>query len=371
MAPSALLAYTPVSGDLQKHTFLTEYIESDDRKDHSRVAFVDMVTTAAHDGQHVAIAKRDIERGELIEKGILRLVDGLSGSTPNPHVLRLGQDFELSSTKRPVGCPFIASGTLMLYGKAVDTYNVELAVHTPVGHADDAHEFVVVAAEHIPAGAPLVRKVAQFSGEEAPVRYADVYHLSEEDVERYLDFRAELDKKVADKAGVAPDMLHADAIREHVQLTNEGRLPIVECSKTVVLPHPSWGGYGTFATEDIAAGEIVEWGLHRRIDGLHGDSCPFVFTWNSSGERNPDGNMWAMGTGDVGFMNSDVPANARVYRLYGAYRYVIVAKRDIRKGEEVMHLYVSSSWRKCFAEDENLPKLLPIDNMTGMIQKVQ
>merc|ERR1719265_1249413 len=145
-------------------------------------------------------------------------------------------------------------------------------------------------------------------------------------------------------------------------MTRESTLPATDCSKTVVLPHPSWPGYGAFAVQDIKAGEAIEWGLMRSINGLDGDKCTYVFTWNSDGRRKKEGNLWCMGGSNSMFWNSDNPANARMYRLYGGYRYLIVAKRDIRAGEEVMHLYASSSWRKCFVQDEYLPKLLPVES---------
>jgi len=100
-----------------------------------------------------------------------------------------------------------------------------------------------------------------------------------------------------------------------------------------------------------------------RIHGLDGDKCPYVFTYNPDGKRySGNQNIWGTGCGNAMFYNSDYPANVRMYRFYEHFRYLIVAKEDIKEGEEVMHLYASSSWRKCFVQDAALPKLVPVED---------
>ena len=155
-----------------------------------------------------------------------------------------------------------------------------------------------------------------------------------------------------------PDFLHEGQIREHVQATNSNTHLLASENNTCVLPHPLWGGFGVFANRDIGAGEIVETGLTGHLQHYDGNYCPYVFTYNPTGERRAEGqqNIWAAGGGNSMFYNSDYPPNVRMYRFFSHWRYIIVAKRPIQKGEEVMHLYASSSWRVCFVEDERLPQ---------------
>jgi len=226
----------------------------------------------------------------------------------------------------------------------------------------EGFEFDAVASEDIPAGSRLVRKVADDNLVAPLPQYAADYHMSDETLEAYIAHVRKMDEEKAALAGVKPDVLHEDVIREHIQQTRSGQAPILS-ELTVTLPHPVWGGFAVFACQDIKAGEIVECGLHAKIEGLQGDKCPYVFTWNSDGKRYTDGreNTWATGSGNAMFYNSDYPSNVRMYRLFDQFRYIIVATTDIKEGEEVMHLYASSSWRKCFVQDDYLPKLLPVE----------
>lgn len=252
----------------------------------------------------------------------------------------------------------------MLYQKDADRYNVEISAKQ--SHVE-GFEFDTVAVEDIPVGAPLVRKFLPNSASlrihSSPLRLADATKMSELDVEAFISYQSEADERVAEKAGVAPLYLHKDVIYDHVRSTKSGSQPIVDCTKTVTLPHPIWDGFGVFASQDICAGDIVESGFMFPIKGLDGNRCPYVFTWNKGGERHadPTQNNWCMGGGNAMFYNSDTPANVRMYRFHDHYRYLIVAQANIREGEEVMHLYASSSWRACFVEDTALPKLLPIE----------
>jgi len=289
----------------------------------------------------------------------------------NPHVLRLGEHFQAVATDFPNRTPFLSSGVIALYQRAIASYNVELEVSTTEEGSFEGHnslEFKAVANQDIQAGALLILQSYIRDQDVCAIPYSQAHNISDEYLEEYIAMRKALDIEDAAKAGVAPDVLHADTLREHVKLTREGKLPTGDCSKTVVLSHPTWEGYGVFAVQDIKAGEVIEYGLMRAINSLNGDKCTYVFTWNKDGRRKAEGNRWCMGGSHSMFMNSDNPANARMYRLYDGYRYVVVAKRDIKAGEEVMHLYASSSWRKCFVEDKYLPKLLPVESASPTIQ---
>jgi len=246
----------------------------------------------------------------------------------------------------------------MLYQKSKDKFNIQVSVKES---AVEGFEFDAVASEDIPAGTPLIRQVADMSVSPSMTHNADNYHVSEGDLDKFLKLCQQFDQEKADAAGVEPDELHETTLRRHAWQTNFGDAGVMFNDFTVVLPHPVWGGFGVFACQDIQAGDVVEYGLMCQVNGLQGDKCPYTFTWNEGGKRYTDGreNAWCTGSGNSMFYNSDYPANVRMYRFINHFRYAIVARTNIKEGEEVMHLYASSSWRKCFVEDVNLPKLLP------------
>lgn len=294
-----------------------------------------------------------------MERGVLRNC----GEMASHFVLWQGVDFEPLVPSSPAG--YLASGLAMFYQRAEEGFNAELRLVPCV--QPGALEFEIVALKDIPAGTPLLRRVQRLSSlQMAPpdVDYSRTYSLSDEELDNYLQDRRQLDLEIARNARSDPEELHEEAIREHVRQTREGILDPIgspgDVPASVVLPHPSWPGYGVFAQRSIRAGEPVEWGLQRKVN-LDGHSCPYVFTWNPNGRRKQSGNVWTTGSGNSMFYNSDVPANIRFYRLFSGFRYLAVAKRDILAGEELVHLYASSSWRSCFVNDFALPKLLPLE----------
>lgn len=362
------LEHRPGKVTPQKHTFSRDYFRSLSCRELLKVAWAGSVDMYENKGEFMAFARRSIRKGEVVEKGILRGIGMgiLQDDVSNPYVFKLGQDF-LIGTGFPWGQhsalpspPFLASGTLMFYQRSASDFNVRVSVkESPV----EGFEFDAVACEDIPAGTPLVRQVADLSKCAPMFSYADKCHMSDDQVDDFLTQCRQSDREKADLAGVEPEDLHETALRRHVEQTRLGHAPIIFNERTVVLPHPMWGGFGVFACQDIRAGDIVETGLMGQVNGLQGDKCPYIFTWNEGGKRYIDGreNAWCTGSGNSMFYNSDYPANVRMYRLIDHFRYVIVARTNIREGEEVMHLYASSSWRSCFVQDSNLPKLLPVE----------
>lgn len=360
------LEYQQKERDTRKNTFNLEFFRSKQCRSLLKVSFEGSASIKAEDGQHVSMAARYIRKGEIVERGILRAIDeaSLDDFIPNPYVLRLGHDFLLGLpwsqySDRP-GPPFLASGTLPSFKRAVENYNVELTVKEShvAGFECDA-----VAIDDIPLGSPLIRRVAPTSQLEFPSlpRYADLCNMTDIDVQQFLDYQGAVDEKKGRDLpeGAQPQVLHKDAIFDHVKMTATSGIPILNCTRSVCLPHPVWDGYGVFATEDINAGEIVESGMMHQLQGLDGNKCPYVFTWNKDGMRKDElnKNQWCTGGGNSMFYNSDFPANTRMYRFHDHFRYLIIATQDICEGEELMHLYVSSSWRKCFVDDLSLPKL--------------
>lgn len=366
------LEHRPGKANSQKHTFSLNYFRSLSCRELLKVAWAGSVGVHDHKGEFIAVAQRPIRQGEVVEKGILRGIGtgNLQDDAPNPYVFKLGQDF-LLGTGFPWGQysalpspPFLASGTLMFYQRAASNFNVQVTVkESPV----EGFEFDAVACEDIPAGTPLFRRVADLSKCAPMLPYADKFDMSDEQLDSFLAQCQQSDREKAEMAGVEPDDLHEISLRGHLRQTRTGHVPIMVSDRTVVLPHPMWGGFGVFACQDIRAGDIVETGLMCQVNGLQGDKCPYAFTWNEGGKRHTDGrdNAWCTGSGNSMFYNSDYPANVRMYRLIDHFRYVIVAKTNIREGEEVMHLYASSSWRKCFVQDSKLPKLLPLAEVSN------
>jgi SET domain-containing protein len=119
---------------------------------------------------------------------------------------------------------------------------------------------------------------------------------------------------------------------------------MVDCSK-VYVDTSDKGGAGVFAAVAIAAGEIVERGIVRRLpSAFDGNSSPYVFTWSE------DRTVWAIGSGASTFYNSSDTPNTKMHRHFDSDTFEIFALRDIAAGEELTHTYMSLAWRSCFAD---------------------
>ena len=115
----------------------------------------------------------------------------------------------------------------------------------------------------------------------------------------------------------------------------------IDCSKVYV--EASLGGAGAFAACNIAKGELVEFGIVRRLpEGFDGNESPYVFTWSD------DRSVWAIGSGCSTFYNCTDNPNTKMTRDFENDRFEIHALRDITEGEELTHVYKSLQWRKCF-----------------------
>jgi hypothetical protein len=117
----------------------------------------------------------------------------------------------------------------------------------------------------------------------------------------------------------------------------------VDCSKVVV--NASMGGAGAFAACDIRKGEVVEFGIVRRLPPLFdGNECEYVFTWSE------DRTVWAIGSGCSTYYNCSDEPNTKMHRNFEKDTFEIHALRDITKGDELTHVYKSLQWRKCFSD---------------------
>lgn len=126
-------------------------------------------------------------------------------------------------------------------------------------------------------------------------------------------------------------------IEERKQMGN------VNCSKVYV--DVSKYGNGVFAKKDFKKGEIIETGLMTRLVNVDGNENPHVFTWSD------DRKVWAMGSGCLIFYNhTSEEANIKKIGDLKNDIMTVVALRDIKKDEELVSKYFSSTWRKCFSD---------------------
>ncbi len=102
-------------------------------------------------------------------------------------------------------------------------------------------------------------------------------------------------------------------------------------------------GYSAFAREDIKKNELVEKGLVKMVD-TDGNKNPFLFTWSE------DKTKWAFTSGCATFYNTSLEPNCIMKRNYIYNTFTIHAIKDIKKNEELTHLYRSLEWRDCFTK---------------------
>eukprot|EP00931_Biecheleriopsis_adriatica_P032357 TRINITY_DN18891_c0_g2_i1.p1 TRINITY_DN18891_c0_g2~~TRINITY_DN18891_c0_g2_i1.p1 ORF type:complete len:866 (+),score=175.07 TRINITY_DN18891_c0_g2_i1:1342-3939(+) len=123
---------------------------------------------------------------------------------------------------------------------------------------------------------------------------------------------------------------------------------LIDCSK-VVARKDKYGGVGAFARVDFKKGDVVEHGIVRRLP-VDGNTCPYVFTWSE------DRTVWASGSGCSVFYNASLDGsnNTEMARSFDDDSFTIHASRDIRRGEELTHLYKSIDWRECFKDLKKL-----------------
>lgn len=105
---------------------------------------------------------------------------------------------------------------------------------------------------------------------------------------------------------------------------------------------------GAFAKIDFKAGDIVEWGVVRVLpEGFDGNNSPFVFTWSDDLPNK----TWGMASGCATFYNTSIKdTNVVMHRDFINNTFTIVATRDIKANEELLHTYKSLQWRTCFQD---------------------
>jgi len=119
--------------------------------------------------------------------------------------------------------------------------------------------------------------------------------------------------------------------------------PLIDCSKVVAIDSQSEKGIGVYAIQEIKQGEVVEYGLMRRVD-TDGNKNPYLFTWSDNRD------VWAYASGCATFYNTSKQPNVKMDRYFDEDRFIIIALQDIKEGDELMHTYKSLEWRTCFNE---------------------
>jgi len=248
-----------------------------------------------------AFAGRAFKKGEVIERGLVRVLPVCGHKSEYVFTWKKGEETVYAT----------GSGTSVLYNASLDG-----SENTSVERFYDEQRFNIVATKDIEKDEELTH----------------LYHG--------IDWR-ECFKPLGEE-------------REKI-LANGGRAPVkdipdptedlVECSAVYVKDHPEYEGVGAYASRDIKEGELIEKGLMRRLPISAHDSS-MLFTWAK------DGSAVASGTGCAIFYNAGLKdtANVSFTRFFDEDRFEVYAKRDIKKDEELTHLYMGLEWRKCFAD---------------------
>lgn len=118
---------------------------------------------------------------------------------------------------------------------------------------------------------------------------------------------------------------------------------LIDCSRVIVKDTGDEKGMGAYANQDIQKGDLVEYGLMRRV-ATDGNQNPYLFTWSDNRD------VWAYASGCATFYNTSKQPNVKMYRYFDEDRFTIIALQDIKKGDELMHTYRSLEWRECFKE---------------------
>ncbi|KAJ1428366.1 hypothetical protein B484DRAFT_417683 [Ochromonadaceae sp. CCMP2298] len=113
------------------------------------------------------------------------------------------------------------------------------------------------------------------------------------------------------------------------QSKSDGPVSRIDCSKVMVID-------GAYAACSISRGDIVEYGIIRRLKNVDGDENPFVFSWSE------DGTVWATGSGCSSFYTPSQRPNTKMVRYFDQDRFEIFAERDILIDEKLTQAFGSN-----------------------------
>lgn len=248
-----------------------------------------------------AFATRAFKKGDLIERGLVRVLPVSGHESSYVFTWKQGEETVYAT----------GSGTSVLYNASLDG-----GENTSVERFYEEQRFNIFASKDIEKDEELTHLYHGIDWREC---------FKPLGVER---------AKIIASGGKAPKTVVPDPTES-----------LVECNLTYVQEHATYGGMGAFAVRDIKEGEMIEKGLMRRMP-CGPDDSNILFTWAE------DGSVVASGTGCSFFYNAGLKdtANIRIERFFDEDRFEIYAKRDIKKDEEMCHLYMGVEWRKCFAD---------------------
>ena len=101
-------------------------------------------------------------------------------------------------------------------------------------------------------------------------------------------------------------------------------------------------GLGVFAKVPFKKGDIIERAIMMPLVNVDGNINPHLHTWSD------DRKIWATGTGYVAFYNHSENPNIIKDGDIINNTMKVIAKKDIKAGEELCSYYMSKPWRYCF-----------------------
>ena len=101
-------------------------------------------------------------------------------------------------------------------------------------------------------------------------------------------------------------------------------------------------GWGVYTKDFIPKDTLIERAIMMRMVNVDGNENPHLFTWSD------DRKTWTAGSGLSPFYNhSENPNMLKKGDLIND-TLEFYASRDIQPGEELVGIYYSKEWRKCF-----------------------
>jgi len=252
-------------------------------------------------------ARCDIKKGALVEKGIVRECK-VQGESPFVFTWSEGEPRKWAA----------GSGASIFY-------NMSANPNTHMTRQFDKHTFQMHALRDI-------KKDEELTHVYISATWRKCFEKLKPMAEKYI-------KK---NEGKTPEVFEAQETDPSEPL--HGRMSGLVDATKVYVDHDKYGGAGAYARKAIKKGEMVERGIVRELP-VDGNVDPFVFTWAEAEPR-----KWAHGSGASIFYNMAESPNTHMIRDFAKGTWKIVALRDIAEDEELTHVYISATWRTCFAD---------------------
>lgn len=271
-----------------------------------------------------AFARCAIKKGQLVEKGIVRECK-VEGESAFVFTWSEGEPRKWAT------------------GSGASTfYNMSATPNTHMTRQFDKHTFQIHALRDIKKDEELTH-----------------VYISATWRECFKELKPMAEKYIKNNEGKTPEVFDAQETSPSEPL--QGKMPgLVDASKVLINPD-KFGGAGAFARKAIKKGELVERGIVRVLP-VDGNVEPFVFTWSEGEPR-----KWAHGSGASIFYNMSENPNTHMTRDFAKGTWKIHALRDVAEGEELTHVYISSTWRTCFADIKHLAEKY-IESQKGIVE---